>query len=373
MMRPEPKSPGQIKGWCPGAHRPMLSGDGYIVRIRPRLARLSADQVQGLADAALRHGSGVIDLTSRANLQVRGVKEAGIDPLLQDLARLDLLDADAETETRRNVLVAPDWRAGDLTHRLAVALLNRLADLPPLPAKFGFAIDTGDSRLLAGASADIRIECGPNGLILRADGAALGQPVDEAQAMDQAIAMANWFVAKGAPGRMARLVASGATMPGWTEPPKSQPTTPEIAALMRPGPHEFGAVVGFAFGQMTAHELLSLPAVPLRVTPWRMLLLEGVQHAMSAPDPTLMLVDACPGAPFCPASTVETRGLARAVARAGLHVSGCAKGCARPRPAAMTLVGREGRFDLVLAGSPWDRPSRTGLLPDLVQGALDAL
>ena len=104
-----------------------------------------------------------------------------------------------------------------------------------------------------------------------------------------------------------------------------------------------------------------------------MLLLEGVQHTTTPPDPTLMLVDACPGAPFCPASTVETRGLARAVARPGLHVSGCAKGCARPRPAAMTLVGREGRFDLVLAGSPWDRPSRTGLLPGMVQGVLDAL
>ena len=264
-------------------------------------------------------------------------------------------------------MVAPDWRAGDLTHRLALGLMDRLADMPPLPAKFGFAIDTGDRRLLAGASADIRIECGPNGLILRADGAALGQPVNEALAIDQAIAMANWFVAKSAPGRMARLVASGATMPGWEAEP-----LPE-QALMRPGPHELGAVVGFAFGQMTAHDLLALPPVAVRVTPWRMLMLERVQHPTTPPDPTLMLVDACPGTPFCPASTVETRGLARAVARPGLHVSGCAKGCARPRPAAMTLVGREGRFDLVLAGSPWDRPSRTGLLPGMVQGVLDAL
>ena len=195
----------------------------------------------------------------------------------------------------------------------------------------------------------------------------MGQPVDEAQAMDQAIAMANWFVAKGSPGRMARLVASGATMPEWEAEP-----LPE-QALMRPGPHELGAVVGFAFGQMTAHDLLALPPVAVRVTPWRMLLLEGVQPTTPPPDLTLMQVDACPGAPFCSASTVETRALARAVARAGLHVSGCAKGCARPRPAAMTLVGREGRFDLVLAGSPWDRPSRTGLLPGMVQGVLDAL
>ncbi len=27
----------EIKGWCPGALRPMQSGDGLVVRIRPRL------------------------------------------------------------------------------------------------------------------------------------------------------------------------------------------------------------------------------------------------------------------------------------------------------------------------------------------------
>ena len=25
----------EIKGWCPGALRPMLSGDGLVVRVRP--------------------------------------------------------------------------------------------------------------------------------------------------------------------------------------------------------------------------------------------------------------------------------------------------------------------------------------------------
>lgn len=345
----------------------MLSGDGYIIRIRPRLARLTSEQVQGIAQASLRHGSGIIDLTSRANLQLRGVDQAGIEPLLLELARLDLLDPDAETEARRNVLVAPDWRPGDLTHRLGQALLGRLADLPLLPAKFGFAVDAGAGPVLAASSSDIRIERGLTGLIARADGATFGLPVEEATAVDQVIAMAQWFVASGAPGRMARLVASGAAMPGWVAEPLPK------QALIRPGSHDLGAVAGFAFGQITAQDLLALPQVPLRVTPWRMLMLEGVSGEMTARDDPLMQVDACPGAPFCSASTVETRGLARAVARPGLHVSGCAKGCARPRPAAVTLVGREGRFDLVLAGSSRDAPTRTGLLPDDVRGVLDGL
>ena len=64
-----------VQGWCPGAHRPMMSGDGLVVRVRPRLARLSAAQTLGLCDLALRFGNGTIDLTNRANLQLRGVAE----------------------------------------------------------------------------------------------------------------------------------------------------------------------------------------------------------------------------------------------------------------------------------------------------------
>jgi precorrin-3B synthase len=50
----------------------MASGDGLIVRVRPLLARLTAAQALGLCKAALAHGSGLIDLTSRANLQLCG-------------------------------------------------------------------------------------------------------------------------------------------------------------------------------------------------------------------------------------------------------------------------------------------------------------
>jgi len=365
MARPEPK------GWCPGAHRPMASGDGLIVRVRPRLARLDAPQVKGLAHASLRFGNGVIDLTSRANLQVRGVKQAGLEPLLQELAALGLLDADAAAEGRRNLLVAPDWHPGDSTHRLALALLDRLADLPLLPAKFGFAVDAGPRRMLAGASADIRIERGGSGLLVRADGAALGLPTTEAGAMARVIEMAEWFVAEGAPGRMARLLAAGAQMPGWDAVPGPE------QGLSKPGSHDLGTLAGFAFGQVSVDDLLALPPVAVRVTPWRMLILEGVRMAdlpgtLTRDDP-LLQVDACPGAPFCAAATVETRALARRLAVPGLHVSGCAKGCARPRAATMTLVGNMGRFDLVRNGAPWDSPLQTGLLPEETDEALHDL
>jgi precorrin-3B synthase len=69
-------------------------------------------------------------------------------------------------------------------------------------------------------------------------------------------------------------------------------------------------------------------------------------------------VDACVGAPACPQASVATRDLARLLAplvAGSLHVSGCAKGCARARPADVVLTGRDGLFDLALharAGAP---------------------
>src|SRR6266568_5904688 len=97
----------EVKGWCPGALRPMLSGDGLIVRIRPFCGAFSLEQAHGLADLARRLGNGHIDLTRRANLQLRGLVEERLPELHAALGKLGLIDPDAETEATRNLMVAP--------------------------------------------------------------------------------------------------------------------------------------------------------------------------------------------------------------------------------------------------------------------------
>lgn len=360
----------EVKGWCPGALRPMLSGDGHVLRVRPRLAELSAAQALGLCAAAERYGAGLIDVTNRANLQVRGVAAGSLDPLREVLEGLGLLDRDIETETRRNIVVAPTWADGDDTQRLGLALLNRLGELPELPPKMGFAIDVGAGPVLAGVSADFRIERGTRrGLILRADGHPEGLILPPGSEISALIRLAHWFVETGGAkaGRMARHTAP---LPDW-----GPLDTPAAArAPLRPGPHALGAVQGCAFGQVRAADLAAAitasGAQVLRVTPWRVLLLKvaapGPQPGMEwDPAAPLLRIEACPGAPYCPQSSVETRTLARALAphvSGRLHVSGCAKLCAHPAPFETTLVGEAGTFTLTRPA----RPPLTGLSPGQV-------
>jgi precorrin-3B synthase len=368
-----------IKGWCPSAYRPMLSGDGLVMRVRPRAGRLSAAQANGIADLAERHGNGLIDLTGRANLQIRGVSTADHAPLLAGLTQLGLIDADEDSEAQRNVVVAPFWTESDDTLLLATELERALAARHlGLPSKFGFAIDCGSERLLAKVPADIRIERGGEGsLIVRADGAEQGRAVGRDEVVATALSLAEWFVESGGVregrGRMSPHLAGDAHLPdalaGTARPA-------EIMTTRGPGLCSGGALVGLAFGQMQGAtlKLLAGLASGLRLTPWRMVLIEGLgempRHAglvTEASDPILR-VTACTGAPACPQAHAETRALAAALAPSlasnmHLHVSGCAKGCAHPGASSITLVGTEHGLDLIRDGCTRDIPAARRLDP----------
>ena len=131
----------------------------------------------GLCDLADAHGSGIIDLTNRANLQLRGVRDHGA--MLDGLWDLGLLDPTPELEHKRNIIVAPVPKRGHTSDLIGGRLIARLEDLPDLPAKFGFVVDVDGPRQLANASGDIRIETSASGgIIVRADGSNLGQTCD---------------------------------------------------------------------------------------------------------------------------------------------------------------------------------------------------
>lgn len=369
-MAVNPREQGIVRGWCPDAWRPMMAGDGLLVRVKPRLGRMSVAQAGGLCKAALAFGSGLLDVTRRGNFQIRGVAEARWPALLDYLVSHRLVDDDGERESRRNILVAPEWEADDDTVRIANELLGRLAEFPALPGKFLFVIDARPAPVLAGEPGDLRVEREPGGgLILRAEGRPDGVKLAAGEAVDALLEVAQWFVASG--GVTARRMAlHEARLPDWAA--GDTPPMPALAPMV-PGQRTSGVAYGLPFGRIDATTLLRLMESPgtqgLRLTPWRLILVEGASLTefpgiCTDPAEPLMRIDACPGSSGCPQATVETRTLARLigpVVPGRLHVSGCAKGCASSRPADVMLTGRDGRYDLAFNARADAKPLHRGL------------
>ncbi|MCV2882717.1 precorrin-3B synthase [Actibacterium sp. XHP0104] len=387
-----------IHGRCPGALRPMRSGDGLVVRVRPPLGRLSRGQARALAELAQTHGTGMIELTTRANLQIRGVADTALAGLTEALRAQGLIDDSPQIEARRNIILNPFCTGDDAAWQdaMATALIRGLAgdDLAALPGKFGFVIDAPpDRRDLARAIGDIRIETGTTGLIVRPDGADTGRAAaDPAQGVEMALDLARWFIASGGVGpdgrgRMRRHLQDGATLPpGWPGDVLPAPAAPTAT----PGPWAGGLCITAVFGQLPAARLGWLAErAPgdMAVTPFRMLFLRGLSATdlagaddlITRPDDPLRRVTACTGAPGCPQGLSDTRAVAATLAprlapHEMLHVSGCAKGCAHPGPAPLVLVARgPDLFDLIRDGTAAAPPAVTGLNAGDLPSLFDSL
>ena len=148
----------------------METGDGLLARVRAPRGRLSLDQAAALADAAIRCGNGVIGLSARANLHLRGLSERTLPDLHARLKETGLIDADPEVERLRNIVASPlDDLDPDALLDLGpsvAALETRLSEdkrLRQLPAKFSFVLDAQGRLPLGDVDADIRFEASRDG------------------------------------------------------------------------------------------------------------------------------------------------------------------------------------------------------------------
>jgi precorrin-3B synthase len=285
------------------------------------------------------------------------------------------------------------------------AMLGEEAALAALPDKFGILVDAGGVLPLAGATADIMIRADGNALIVQLDGGTLAIMFPRSRLAEtvQSLALASLHLAfaRGEPPRRMRKLISDvgeeAIFRAAGIVPADMPSTPPMAAPIVVGfiPYAagygaFGA--GLPFGRIDADQLASLAHLAerfgdgcLRTTPWRALLIANVATAdanavsdevaslglIADPSDPRLRIFACVGKPACPSATVDARGDATRIAailgkdgRETLHVSGCVKSCAHRGCAALTLVGRDGRYDLIRNGMASDRPSLTGLCVD---------
>ncbi|UPG71222.1 precorrin-3B synthase [Roseomonas gilardii subsp. gilardii] len=426
-LSPLPSSPDvTVRGWCPSLHEPMRSGDGWLVRVKPRRAILTAGAARLVAGLAERHGNGRIELTNRGNLQLRGIAEAGLAPLAGALAGAGLADADPGVERRRNLLCPPllghDPALDPRLPGLIAALEAVQADpaLEALPGKFGLALDGGGVLPLDASRADILLRAEGEALRLCLDGGADTALCPWGEAAPAIARLLRRFAAAcggaGAPKRLRELVrreGAAALLREAGLVPRTAPPAP--AAGARPGflplaPGRGAArgafLLGLPLGHLTAPRLAALAGLAerhgdatLRLTPWRLLVIPGVaardaSHLAGAVaraggiadagDP-LLRIRACPGLRGCASASVDTEADAaalttllagRGLPRAGLlHLSGCAKGCAHPGPAAVTLVGEAGGYGIRRDATAREAPERRGLsiaeVADWLLGAQD--
>lgn len=143
---------------CPGVLRLHEAADGMLARIRVPGGRLDARGLIGLAEAAAL-GNGLVELTSRASIQVRGL--AGPQPCASVLVAAGLLPSLTHDRVR-NILASPI--AGRHPKSIAetddlVAELDRRVCADPvlatLSGRFLFAVDDGADLL--GRSADATV------------------------------------------------------------------------------------------------------------------------------------------------------------------------------------------------------------------------
>lgn len=155
---------------CPGLFRMPAANDGGICRIKLPLGQLTAAQIDGVADAAEAYSNGHVELTTRGNLQIRGVAKNNEKSLIETLLKLGLGPLTPEGDDIRNVMVAPT--AGiDLTMSVNTTILGRQLlemlqldhEFAVLSPKFSFLINGCETTSVHDHIADIWLSALPDG------------------------------------------------------------------------------------------------------------------------------------------------------------------------------------------------------------------
>ena len=372
----------EAKGWCPSALMPMMSGDELLVRIKPAFSRLTSHQAQIIALLSKRHGNGFMDITNRANLQIRGLKQSDYPLMLKDLQDSGIVETH-EARDGLNLILAPFTDSQSVGWRCAEALYNAASAFPALPSKFGFAIDCGATRYLQHASCDIRVEIDESGqLLIRLDGCKQGYVTSEETFQSDILQALHWFVSsqnkKRSYNRMHHLVAYSDVPDIFTT------TTPcKNTKSLYPGCEEDWHVIAVPFGQITADQLLEIADQTQEIifSINRCLVIDKTaalgKQFITLKDDLRYHVTACAGMPACTSASIITKQLASKICESQVilagksyHISGCSKGCAMPSNSDICIIGERGSYNMLENGCAWDKPSYTSLSESALMDAL---
>nr|WP_240503078.1 precorrin-3B synthase [Streptomyces prasinopilosus] len=396
---------------CPGSLRLHTADDGALARVRVPGGVLTVPQAEALADAADRLGDGELHLTSRGNVQLRGLRGDCGARLAELLDAAGLLPSHGH-ERARNIVASPlsglDGRGVREVRPWLSALDGALCASEAaraLSGRFLFALDDGRGDV-AGLGADVTVRALADGGALLAVGSAeRALRVSGEEAPRAALLAAETFLdvrrktgeqvwrideLSVSSGELTRTVGSRLTGAGIG----CVPVPNDRATAGGPPPGVTGAAlsVHVPLGRLTSRQWRTVTRVAagvrsgeLRLTPWRGIVvpvpgtdvaatagalarLAGAGLVTDASSPWLR-VGACIGRPGCGRSRSDVRAdAAGALADADrsslpLYWSGCERRCGHPRGDRIDVVAApEGgyRVEAVVRG----RPARTAALDD---------
>jgi precorrin-3B synthase len=321
---------------CPGALALHAAEDGALARVRLPGGRIDARGRAAVAEAAAL-GNGIVEITSRANLQIRGLPRDAGEAVATLLAAGGLLPS-LEHDRVRNVLASALGGRDDVVDAIDRGLCADPA-FTELPGRFLFAVDEpghgadvlllGDALWLGGAATTLR---GGAELALAAARAFLAERTTE------------WRL-REVPDGPARVVARlGGELVEGDEP---------AAAVLTPGVRGDAIVALAPLGRLDADVLRALPGV-VRLSPWRTMTVTGAPAAelealglVVRPGSGWAGLSACAGLGACAKARLDVR--AAAARRAAVrddgapseHWSACERRCGE-RPGVEVAVHAAG-------------------------------
>lgn len=401
-------SPAPRPSACPGLLRIVPALDGGICRIKLACGRLEADQAHAIGEAASRHASGVIELTNRSNLQLRGVRTGHEAPLIAALLTAGLGPSTPGADDVRNLLVSPamglDSNSEADVAPVAKAILELLQARPAfhsLSPKFALQLDGGERLAMLDHPHDLWLALMPGGTRLAfglagcpTDAPLAAVPLEQAPALVEAALVLFLELAQPEQTRMRHLLANlpketfldclqsqlAFALPhdpavlNWRRARTMTAAPLGILAQRQPGLFLLGATP--TLSRLDSSQLHALAELArsrgdgtLRFTPWQSLMLPNVAQAHAAEalrqlgmiglhidgsEPLTGLI-ACTGSAGCAKGLADTKAdalrlahrLHQGTARPQVHLSGCPRSCAAAHVAPLTLLARPGgRYQL---------------------------
>ena len=407
------KTASMRRGACPGLTAPMQTGDGLLVRLTPSGDTMALDSLMTFCAAVRRHGNGIIEVTARGNVQVRGLTPVSALAFADEIALLRIAAPDG-VPILADPLAGLDPDQIIDANALVTALRRRLAAASfahRLGPKVSVAIDGGTALHLDAVAADVRLRAlpasGGASIHIALGGDAAGATpigaVAEADAVETVVRLLEAIAQRGPTMRAHEMVRGGRLeafraavlelLIAAPAPPARPRSEPIGSHRLRDGQVALG--IGLAFGHSDAATLENLidaarhaGAAGIRSAPGRARSVismtprasrsvaataERLGFIVQADDPRRHVV-ACAGAPICASAKIPARALAPAISRAAaylldgsmtIHISGCPKGCAHAAAAALTIVGSERGCDLVADGCARGQPLGTIPTPAL--------